>query len=401
MLCLYCVLRLIEEYETGAGAYPYAVLPLLRIRAGCSESNSSLPAGHLLPLPLLGGMALAALSTAVVSLAFAATPWPHPVVFDAGDGVLSVSSKFALQVTNPTGAHKHLHSTAKRYSDAIVTARGEGCNASSATGAAQLTKCSVTVKDTSVPLASGVNEAYDLSVGADGQCSISADTVWGAFHGMESLAQLAAENCTISNTPVRIRDTPRFGFRGLMIDTARHYMPVKFIEHIIEGMAANRLNVLHWHIVDSSSFPYCSAMFPGLCEKGAYSPRATFTADQLKSLVDFAEARGVRIMPEFDMPGHGDWEQGEPEIMVLDGPCDYTMDPTKDATYKFLAKFLKEVTTIFPDEYLFLGTPGYHGRQLFSHISYLPAMYAIALEFRVCLRSSQASESELLGACRW
>jgi hypothetical protein len=87
--------------------------------------------------------------------------------------------------------------------------------------------------------------------------------------------------------------------------------------------------------------------------------------------------------------------------MVLDGPCDYTMDPTKDATYKFLAKFLKEVTTIFPDEYLFLGTPGYHGRQLFSHISYLPAMYAIALELRVCLRSSQASESELLGACRW
>jgi hexosaminidase len=209
-----------------------------------------------------------------------------------------------------------------------------------------------------VPLASGVNEAYDLSVGADGQCSISADTVWGAFHGMESLAQLAAENCTISNTPVRIRDTPRFGFRGLMIDTARHYMPVKFIEHIIEGMAANRLNVLHWHIVDSSSFPYCSAMFPGLCEKGAYSPRATFTADQLKSLVDFAEARGVRIMPDVVMPVPVDWELGEPEIMVLDGPCDYTMDPTQDATYTFLAKFLKEVTTIFPDEYLFLGTPG-------------------------------------------
>ena len=108
-----------------------------------------------------------------------------------------------------------------------------------------------------------------------------------------SLAQLAAENCTISNAPVRIRDTPRFGFRGLMIDTARHFMPVKFLEHIIEGMAANRLNVLHWHIVDSQAFPYCSDKFPGLCEKGAYSARATYTAEQLSSLVDFAEA-GVR-----------------------------------------------------------------------------------------------------------
>jgi hexosaminidase len=237
-----------------------------------------------------------ALSTAVVSIAIAATPWPHPAVFDNGDGMLSVASTFTLQVTNPVGAHKHLHSTAKRYSNSIVTARGDGCN-SSTTPAVQLTKCSVTVKDTSVPLASGVNEAYDLLVGADGQCSISADTVWGAFHGMESLAQLAAENCTISNAPVRIRDTPRFGFRGLMIDTARHFLPVEFLEHIIEGMAANRLNVLHWHIVDSQAFPYCSQMFPGLCEKGAYSARATYTAEQLSSLVDFAEARGVRIMP--------------------------------------------------------------------------------------------------------
>lgn len=70
-----------------------------------------------------------------------------------------------------------------------------------------------------------------------------------------------------------------------MIDTSRHFMPLEFVHHIIDGMAANRLNVMHWHIVDSNSFPYCSEMFPGLCKKGAYSSRATYTAAELKETV--------------------------------------------------------------------------------------------------------------------
>ena len=74
-------------------------------------------------------------------------------------------------------------------------------------------------------------------------------------------------------------------------------------------------------------------MFPGLCKKGAYSSRATYTAAELRATVDYAESRGVRIMPEFDMPGHGDWEQGEPTIMVTDGPCKNTMNPTVPALY--------------------------------------------------------------------
>jgi len=91
----------------------------------------------------------------------------------------------------------------------------------------------------------------------------------------------------VNNAPININDKPRFGFRGLMIDTARHYMPVQFIEHIIDGMAALKLNVMHWHIVDSQSFPYVSELFPGLSGKGAYSPRATYTATELKGLVAY------------------------------------------------------------------------------------------------------------------
>ena len=79
------------------------------------------------------------------------------------------------------------------------------------------------------------------------------------------------------------------------------------------------------------------------------------------------------------MPGHGDWEQGEPEIMVTDGPCDNTMNPTKDATYKFLAKFLKEVTTIFPEQNLFLGA------RLSASLPLCLSCLSVSLFIRLCL----------------
>ena len=150
--------------------------------------------------------------------------------------VLAVSADFSLDVTNPTGAHKHLHSTARRYSASIVAAPGDGCNATKPQTA--LKSCSVTVKDTSVALGKGVSEAYDLEITAAGACKIEADTVWGAFHGMESLSQLAAENCTISNAPVRVRDAPRFEFRGLMIDVsaaAPSGLPYKSNQKLLRG----------------------------------------------------------------------------------------------------------------------------------------------------------------------
>lgn len=218
-----------------------------------------------------------------------------------------------------------------------------------------LASCTLSVTDTNAPLAVGVDESYVLNISSSGTCTIVAVTPWGALHGLETLQQLAGDNCTVTNAPVDVSDRPRFPFRGLMIDSARHFLPVDFVEHIIDGMAVNKLNVLHWHIVDSCSFPYVSTRFPALSQKGAYDPRATYTAAQLSGLVAYAHDRGVRIMPEFDIPGHGDWEGGEPSVTVTDGPCKDTLDPTKNETYEFLGEFLTEVTTVFPDEYLFLG----------------------------------------------
>jgi len=112
-------------------------------------------------------------------------------------------------------------------------------------------------------------------------------------------------------------------------------------------------NVLHWHILDSSSFPVKSLKFPQLSAKGAYSPAATYSLDELRELVEFAKGRGVRIVVEIEMPGHGSFSAGMPELSLTS--CDDVLDPTKDSTYKFLGDFLQEMTTVFTDSLLYLG----------------------------------------------
>mmetsp|Transcript_65468 Transcript_65468/g.128503 ORF Transcript_65468/g.128503 Transcript_65468/m.128503 type:complete len:333 (+) Transcript_65468:1-999(+) len=121
-------------------------------------------------------------------------------------------------------------------------------------------------------------------------------------------------------------------------------------------MASMKLNVLHWHLSDSESFPSPSVVYPLLNEKGAWLyPEAAYSVDDLKEVVAYAMERGVRVMPEWDVPGHGSWGFGYPEVMVTDGPCSDTLDPTQQTTYDFLAAFLTEMTSYFPDQYLFLG----------------------------------------------
>ena len=128
---------------------------------------------------------------------------------------------------------------------------------------------------------------YRLHIPDDGTPGVvTAPTVFGAIHAMESLvsvvmsrrssshepaAEAATRGCAISGVPLTIDDTPRFPHRGLMIDTGRRFLPVGLIEHVIDGLAMNKLNVLHWHIVDSVSFPYESQAFPRMSAQGAYS----------------------------------------------------------------------------------------------------------------------------------
>lgn len=193
-----------------------------------------------------------------------------------------------------------------------------------------------------------------------------APSVWGVLRGLESFSQLLypfdAAMFAVKETVVY--DKPRFPHRGLLIDTSRHFLPISAIIDTLDAMAYNKMNVLHWHIVDDQSFPFVSRSFPNLSMMGAYDPVThVYRPEQVRLVIKEAASRGIRVMAEFDTPGHTrSWGQAHPEILTkcYDDLGDPTgnlgpIDPTRNKTYIFLANFFKEVARVFPDQYIHLG----------------------------------------------
>ncbi|KJH51378.1 glycosyl hydrolase family 20, catalytic domain protein [Dictyocaulus viviparus] len=243
----------------------------------------------------------------------------------------------------------------------------------------------------------GDSEEYKLRVSIDG-ASITSQTVWGAVRAMESFSQLIFYDQKKSKYKVRtveIHDYPRFPIRGIMIDTSRHYISTNVIKrqldimamnkmnvlhwHLVDTesfpyvspafpqlskidiMAMNKMNVLHWHLVDTESFPYVSTVFPQLSKIGAYSPNHVYTPDTVRDILQFARIRGIRVIPEFDLPGHtGSW-RGQPGLLTecfdekLKPTYPNLFDPSKEDNFQFLSKFFTEVVNTFPEEFLHLG----------------------------------------------
>merc|ERR1712087_158277 len=161
-----------------------------------------------------------------------------------------------------------------------------------------------------------------------------------------------------------ITDAPRFGWRGLLIDTSRHYQSVRSIERVLESMAIAKLNVLHWHIVDTQSFPFTSRAYPKL-QNGAFDAYQRFSLNDVADIVAFAQQRGIRVVPEFDIPGHTmSWCVGYPEICP-DPKCnspdgendspDGILNPANNFTYELIEGLLNEAGDVFTDEYVHIG----------------------------------------------
>ncbi len=158
----------------------------------------------------------------------------------------------------------------------------------------------------------GEDESYKLVID-ENNIQISAETDLGAIHSLQTLLQLLSVDTSGYYFPaVEINDTPRFKWRGLMIDVARHFMPVNVIKRNLDGMAAVKLNVLHLHLSDDQGFRVECKTFPKLQELG--SNGFYYTQEQIKDIIKYAGERGIRVYPEFDMPGHAtSWFVGYPE----------------------------------------------------------------------------------------
>ena len=217
----------------------------------------------------------------------------------------------------------------------------------------------------------GDDESYQLEISTT-QIKLTSQTTVGAMRGLETLLQLLTGDANGFYFPaVSISDKPRFPWRGLMIDSARHYQPVEVIKRNLDAMAAVKLNVLHWHLTEDQGFRIETKKFPELHLKG--SDGLFYTQDEARDIIRYAAARGIRVMPEFDMPGHAtSWLVSHPEIGSAPGPYtierkpgifDPTLDPTNEKTYKLLEPFFAEMSALFPDAYMHIGGDENEGKQ--------------------------------------
>uniref|UniRef100_A0A8C5U8Z4 Beta-hexosaminidase n=1 Tax=Malurus cyaneus samueli TaxID=2593467 RepID=A0A8C5U8Z4_9PASS len=204
-------------------------------------------------------------------------------------------------------------------------------------------------------------ESYKLSV-SKGSMLLSADTIWGALRGELCFPQgIPTPPYYINET--EIVDFPRFPHRGLLLDTSRHYLPLRAILETLDVMAYNKFNVFHWHIVDDPSFPYESSTFPELSKQGAFNAMThVYTASDVRTVIEHARLRGIRVIPEFDTPGHTlSWGPGAPGLLT---PCYLgatpsgvygPINPIVNSTYQFVTSLFQEVSSVFPDFFLHLG----------------------------------------------
>lgn len=294
---------------------------------------------------------------------------PVPAQVSLQNGQFRLDSSFTIAVTGP--ADQRLFDGATRMLRRLSGRTGlfftqDVISSASTNRAAKLL---LTCKRTG-QIRLGENEAYQLRISTE-RVNLEAETDLGILRGLETLLQLLSADANGYYFPqLIINDAPRFPWRGLLIDVCRHFLPMEVIKRNLEAMAAVKLNVLHLHLTEDQGFRIESKVYPKLHEMG--SDGLYFTQEQMREIIAYAAARGIRVIPEFDMPGHvTSWLVGHPELATLPGPyrierkygvMDPAFDPTKESTYQFLDKFLGEMAKLFPDEYLHIGGDENNGK---------------------------------------
>ncbi len=220
-------------------------------------------------------------------------------------------------------------------------------------------------------VALGEDESYELAISPAG-VELRCVTDLGGLHGLDTLLQLLqADEKGFFFPALSIQDKPRFPWRGLMIDVCRHWLPMEVVKRNLDGMAAVKMNVLHLHLSEDQGFRIESKLYPKLHQLG--SDGFYYTQAEIKTIIAYADERGIRVYPEFDMPGHTTtWFIGHPELASAPGPYsierrwgvfDPTMDPTKESTYKLLDRFIGEMAALFPDPFFHIGGDENNGKQ--------------------------------------
>jgi len=204
------------------------------------------------------------------------------------------------------------------------------------------------------------DESYLLKIDSV-EVRVTGATEWGVIRALATLAQLSSAAKTLPG--VLVADAPRFAWRGLMSDAARHFISVPTILRTLDAMALVKLNVLHLHLSDDQAFRFASRTFPELAERG--SDGNYFSEDDLGDIVSHAAELGIRVVPELDVPGHTtSWLASHPEWATVQeqrppsnrfGVHHACLDPTRDEVYAALERLFDDVTRVFPDRFVHIG----------------------------------------------
>lgn len=302
---------------------------------------------------------------------FELMPWPQEVSENNSDFV--IEENFSIYVHNKNSTSSRIFKAGTRFIRYMTNSSGtflaagfpnpKGIDPSQAS-------LNIYFKEDAI-VDMNMDESYRLHVDEKG-IEIHANTDIGAMHGLSTLLQLM----TVTNghyvfKGADVRDEPRFTWRGLMMDVARHFMPVEVVKRNLDAMALVKLNVFHWHLSDDQGFRVETKTLPELYQLA--SDGQYYTQDQIRDIVKYADERGIRVVPEFDVPGHatafltaypslGSKAGIKYSLERNAGVFDPTLDPTNEKTYEFLDKLFKEVTPLFPDVYFHIGGDENAGR---------------------------------------
>lgn len=206
--------------------------------------------------------------------------------------------------------------------------------------------------------------------------TLSAHAFFGARHALQTLSQLIWFDDELGMYRIlneaHIEDAPKFRYRGLMLDTSRHFFSVPAIKRTLMGMAHSKLNRFHWHLTDSQSFPFRSKFYPQMAQYGAYSDEEVYTPEDVKDVVEYARVRGIQVIIEIDAPAHAgngwDWGprhgMGELSLCINQQPWNFycgeppcgQLNPKNNNTYLVLEKLYQELLELSgPVDFFHLG----------------------------------------------
>lgn len=291
----------------------------------------------------------------LLSLSHAQLFWPLPQQISGGETSLPLATSFKFVSSSSS---ETLTQAFARYSQLIFVHGEPNSQAANA-----IQGLNVDIASSDETLQQETDESYKLSISSTGVAELSAQSIYGALRGLETFSQAVSFDFDAHSYLVNdwnIVDSPRFAFRGLLLDTSRHYEPLSTIFTVIDSMAYAKLNVLHWHAVDDQSFPLETPSYPKLWQ-GAYSKDQRYTVDDMKSVVEYARLRGVRVMVELDGPGHAmSWAAGYPQL-ISNSSLYCPLDPTNPFTFQLLEGIYSDFTGgskrqgIFAEDFFHLG----------------------------------------------